>query len=125
VSVEASIYDRLTTDVGMLVDDRVFPVRLPNDVLLPAITYQRVSEQRIRSHPHGTSLIGALFQFTCWDHSPEGARDVARAVLSSYEAALEFAVVENYGELFAAGQKIFQAIVDVRLWNGLEEEVAS
>lgn len=104
-----------------VVDERVYPVVLPQGVSYPAITYQRVSTARIRAH-EGTSLVGPLFQVTCWHTSPVVARDVKRGVVEALEGTYQ-CLVENTLEMFEPETKLTKVIIDVRLWAGLEEEV--
>jgi len=107
--------------------DRVYPLVFPLGVTLPVLTYQRVSTQRVRVH-EGTSLVGALYQVTCWDNTPAGARALAREVVGALEdmtTEAGRALVQNQLEGFAPEQKLHRVIVDVRLWVGLEEEVAT
>jgi len=118
MSIDSDVYDTLT-----LAADNVYPVSVPPKALFPAVTYRRVSARRIRSHD-GTSLIGPLYQFTCWDTSAIVARQTARAVVEIWEPLMAECQIENHYETYDPGQKLFGAIVDVRIWAH-EEEVAS
>ena len=103
---------------------RVYPSVLAQGTILPAITYQRVSTRRVRSHG-GTSLVLPLYQVACWDATPVGARDVARDVIDAFESELGVWLVENQFEDFASEQKLYRVLIDVRLWAGVEEEVGA
>jgi len=109
------------------VAERVYPSVLPlgkqDEVQLPAVTYQRVSTLRIRSHD-GTSLLGPLYQITCWDSTSSGARALGRDVIDLYEPMIGLAYIENHLETFAPEQKLFAVIIDVRVWEGSEQEAS-
>jgi hypothetical protein len=123
MSFDATVFDLLSAGITDLVDDRIYPVGTSlQGKTLPAVTYGRVSTRRVRSHG-GTSLVEPLYQITCWDATPGGAREVARAVVEVFEDEIGTALVENTLEGFAPAQKLSQVVVDVRLVAGLEEEV--
>lgn len=109
MSIDADVYATLD---GIL---DLYPMALPLGVTLPAVTYQRVSTLRDRSHD-GTSLIGPLYQFTCWDRTAKGAREIARDVIAVWEPLIDRAQIQNTYESFDPAQKLYGVRVDVRVW---------
>lgn len=82
----------LTANAGVaaLVGPRVYPVRLPTNVTLPAVSYQRISSTRLHSHQGASGLAHPRLQVDCWGRSYSSARGVATAVrkaLDGYRGA--------------------------------------
>jgi hypothetical protein len=86
ITIEEGIYYRLTNFAGLtaLISTRVYPFRLPVDVTLPAVTYQRISTPRENTHDQenngsdGCDLAMPRFQFTVWDDGFSGAKAVVK-----------------------------------------------
>ena len=83
---EEGLFEYLDNYAGlsMEIDDRLYPLLLPQNVELPAVTYQRIStvrllefEQSFMPHPR--------FQFNCWAESFPRAKDVAEQVVHFLE----------------------------------------
>lgn len=79
MSLESVLYDRLTTHAGLsaLTVLRVYPLKMPQDVTLPAIVWQRISGERVGAMGADTGLVLARFQFTVWDDDFDGLIAVA------------------------------------------------
>lgn len=125
MTIDSDVFDVLTQIAG---EGAVFPTAfplLPNGATnpLPAIVYFRVTTQRVRSHG-GDSMIGALYQCTCWDRTAMGARALGREVAAEWASRVGQARVENEMDHWDPGQKLYARIVDVRVWTA-EEEAAS
>ena len=82
LNLEESLFDKLSkeTTVKALVSTRVYPIRLPRNVMLPCITYQRISTPRVHTHDSAGGTAHPRFQITCWDDDPKGCKVVADAV---------------------------------------------
>lgn len=80
--VEQAIADRLTTDatVASLVATRVFPEILPQDPTYPAIAYQRITTQRVRSMDGPSGLSRPRIQIDCYAAAYAQAKALADAV---------------------------------------------
>ena len=88
MSIGTLLYSKLTSDSGVsaLVSARVYAVILPNNAkkrsLLPAISYQRISN----TEQNGTSTLRETrYQVDCWDDGYEGVQALADAVKSALE----------------------------------------
>lgn len=77
--VEEALHDYLSTHPGLsaLIAGRIYPLVLPQKPTLPAITYQRISGLRVRSHQGPSGLASPRFQFDAWADSYASARTVA------------------------------------------------
>jgi hypothetical protein len=68
-----------------LIGSRMYPVALPPNVTLPAISYFRVSEPGDYTHQGPSRLQDARFQFSCWATTWVGARAIVTALLAALE----------------------------------------
>lgn len=93
MSIEARLYAQLTTHAGLaaLIADRAYPVQLPQDVALPAVTYLRVSDAPLLHRSGGAPTYNrARFQVDAWATSYDGAlalRKQIRAAMGAFVIA--------------------------------------
>ncbi|MFO7537616.1 MAG: DUF3168 domain-containing protein [Chloroflexota bacterium] len=52
-------------DIGALIGERCYPLRIPQDVERPAIAYRRISGKRVVSHSGPSNLARPRFEFEC------------------------------------------------------------
>ena len=71
----------LKADAGVKaqVAARVYPLKMPQKVPLPALTYQKVSGPRLQTQ-QGPSLANPRIQFSCWGAGYGDAKKTADAV---------------------------------------------
>lgn len=83
--IESALFAFLAADAGVsgLVASRIYPVRIPEGVALPALVYHEVSGPRIHSKDGDMSLAHPRFQFTCWADKYSDAKAVIKAVRSA------------------------------------------
>jgi hypothetical protein len=133
---EDALYDYLISDPTLndLVNGRIYPQRLPEGVLLPAISWQRISAERTYTYDpfdETDAYVSARIQFNCWAGVPEEAMTVGDAILgalSGYGGPMageligsSFAV--NEIDDFEAATKFYRRIVDFMI--SYEEDVAT
>lgn len=119
------LFPVLVADSGIsgLVGERIYPRRLPEGTELPAISWFRVSTQRIYTYdpyPETDAWATARVQFNCWSTFEEEADRVGEAVLlclSGYGSTLggeligsSFAV--NDLDLYDSEVEIFRRVLD-------------
>lgn len=93
LALEKALFDYLTSDpnVENLVSDRVYPIRVPEGAQLPAVTYARVSANRIYTHDafeDTNAFVRTRIQINCWSTKADEALEIGEAVmlaLSGYE----------------------------------------
>jgi hypothetical protein len=95
MTIEASIYTRLSTFAGLtaLVGTRIYRPILPTQVTLPAVAFFRVSAPR-EGYTMGTDggMPRSRWQFTAWAETVDGGshgQDIADAVAAQIILALE------------------------------------
>lgn len=123
--LETALFDYLSTDPGVsaLVGDRIYPVRLPEKAVLPAIAWNRVSANRLNTYDafeQTDAWVQARVQFNCWYNTAEGAIEVGEAVLlalSGYGGDMSgqligssFAV--NEFDTYEAATKLYRRILE-------------
>lgn len=84
MSIATLLYSQLvgTSGVTALVGTRVYPVTLPQTPVLPAISYQRVSN----TEQNGTSTLRTTrYQVDCWAVSYSAVQGLAAAVKTALE----------------------------------------
>jgi len=84
--IETALRSHLTADAGVsgLVEGRIYPLVLPPQPTLPAVTYQRVSRTPV-SDLSGVSHYVSRFQYSCWAQRYTQAKAVADAVRVAFE----------------------------------------
>lgn len=122
--IEAAIKGLLTGDatVSGLVSSRVYPIALPQEATLPAISYSRVSMfGKDVTHSGTNQAAKTVLQISCWARSALAAKNLAnavKAVLHGYSGAtggetIFYTQVVNEVDLFDPEVGIFQIPVDV------------
>lgn len=126
---EQALYEYLTDDgnIAALVSDRVYPMRLPEGAAMPAISWHRVSANRIYTYDlfaDTDAWTAARIQFNCWSRvSAEEAIAVGEAVLlalSGYDGDMGGQYI---GSSFAVGEldtyepdtQFYRRIVDLQM----------
>jgi len=92
MAFESGLRAFLLTDSGLqtAVAGRVYPLQLPQDTTLPAITYQRISTVRDHAMEAPMTLPDARFQFDVWADNYLASKSIAELVrkkLNGYKGA--------------------------------------
>lgn len=87
-TAEEALVARLQVDAGVLalVSTRIYPLITPQDVSMPAIAYQRISNVIDRTHSGFATRSVTRFQLTCQASSYAGAKALAVAVRRALES---------------------------------------
>lgn len=82
MTIEEALYKTLTSTIGLssLIEARVYPVLMPQNCQLPAITYQRISGSRVYAFQKDTDLAHPVFQINCWAKTYSEVKSIARQV---------------------------------------------
>lgn len=85
MSTESAIVARLKSDEGVTiwVDDRIYPIFIPESATLPCITYQTISRPEQQSHDGPVHLVNSRIQITSFADHFDDALSVAAAVRES------------------------------------------
>lgn len=85
-ALEQALFTYLSDDPGIasLVGDRIYPVRLPEGCVLPAVAWQRISARRLYTHDSfddTAAFVQARVQFSCWATTALEAIRIGEALL--------------------------------------------
>lgn len=80
--INQAVYEHLIadTDVKALVDDRIYPVLMPEDAYLPAIVYTPLNASYDSALQGDTGFVKQTVQFVCHGESFKKARELSRKV---------------------------------------------
>lgn len=86
MSAETTLYGVLAADAGVtaLAGTRIYPLLLPQEPTLPAITYQRISTTAVHTRS-GNGLAFVRLQLDCFAATYAGAKSLAAAVVAAVE----------------------------------------
>lgn len=131
--VEVHLFNRLIgfPGVASLVGSRIFPLKMAPDTKLPAITYQRISGERVLSMDKDSGLAHPRIQFDAWGNSYaevkklaeqvrlalEGYRDMTSTVMIN--GVIYLGDTDLYSE--AESTEIYRVSMDFEVWHNEAE----
>lgn len=125
MSVETELYTRLSgyTTLTNLTSTRQHPNVLPENETMPAISWRRVSDQRVSAMGADVVNVRARFQIDCWASTYTSMRAVADAVrgaLQRYSNLSTGGVIEdtyflNQTEFYENDTGIHHAALDFEI----------
>lgn len=125
MSVEKQLYTRLSTYTPLtaIVSNRIYPVKLPQNVTLPAVSYFRVSTDRHSAMGEDIADVTSRFQVSAWGQTYTSVRsiaDVVRAALERYsvngaDATIVTIFYINEQDLYEDDLQIYQLAMDFRI----------
>lgn len=115
------------TDITNLVGQRMYPVKLPQDPTMPAISYFRVSGIRHKSYGGPSGLAGPRIQIDAWAGEPSGYKtakelaDLIRKRLDGFSGLLGTdriwgAFLENDTDMYEDETKLHRVSQDYFVW---------
>lgn len=118
--IEAKLFSYLTSNanVSELVGTRIYPITLPPNYTLPAITYAKISGPKINAKGGATGLAHPRFQFSCWSKSYTEAKiiaDTVRLALNAWSECTTY--TENELDLYEQDTGLYHVPIDVVIWH--------
>jgi hypothetical protein len=101
--IEAGLYTRLNTQLTGI-GGRIYPKTMPQNVTLPAVTYELISDPRGNTHQGPDGTVEARYQVTTWSQSYQQAKTLSLQVknaLQGYRGPMGTGVA--VASIFAAG----------------------
>lgn len=100
MAIETAIWQILADDsgVGTLCGDRIYPIGVPQDGTLPAVTYQQIAGPRDHTFSGASGLVVAFYQVTSWATTyaaAKGLSEAVRAALDDYAGTVDEIWVKN------------------------------
>ena len=118
--LEPKIYSVLSgaAAVAAVVSTRIYPVVLPQDVTLPAITYSRISGGQVNSLTGYSGLENPRIQIDVWGATYPACQTLAADVHTAMDAATTFgAHLESDMDFYEDDTKIYRVSMDFSVWN--------
>ncbi len=123
MSIRGAIRSHLMADpaVAPLVAARIYPMRLPQSPVLPALTIQLITGRWLISHSGRNSLRpGERYQVDCWSKTADGAEALAEAVVDAIGAfrgtwgtvPIGASLISTAQEDFDTGSGLYRQILD-------------
>lgn len=116
------LYRHLSTVAAItaITSARIYPVILPpgTAAAFPAITYLRVSGDRIYSLSGYSTLENPRMQVDCWSTSFETTKGLADEVRQAMDNATAFAsILISDQDLYEDEMKLYRISMDFSVWN--------
>ena len=129
MSVEKDLHTYMLSRsaISTLIGTRMYNQKLPNDPTLPAITYNRISTVRRRSHDGDSSLTRPRIQYSCWGATPDDVEDLSDAIedeMKSFSgtagsSTVYATIVENRLSMYDSESKFYHIPIDLMVqYNG-------
>jgi len=118
--IESLIYTVLTadTDVSRRIDTRVYPIVMPQGVTLPAISYQRISNNPVNSLQGYSGLGNPHITVNSWATGYDAAKALAQDVLDAMDAATTFkCVMTNEMDGYDQDVSLYVVSQDYSCWG--------
>jgi len=86
-TIETVIYTILSgdTDITDLASTRIYPVYVPQNATMPALTFQHISANREYTLAGSFGMVASRYQINCWSSNYSGARELAEVVREAME----------------------------------------
>ena len=118
---EKAVFDQL--DAIPALSGRVYPLQLPQNVLYPAVVYQRISGLRTSAFKRDATPVDATIQVDLYAEYEKGYA-AFEAVVQSVRAALQRQATGNAIDMFLAAERdeyeegtdLYRKTYDVRVW---------
>jgi len=93
---EEALFAHLKAFTGLksLVDERIYPLVLPQKAVLPAVTYQKISGERLHKLQGDTGFTRPVYQLSCWAENYAQCKAVAEQVRLCLQASYFAAAAE-------------------------------
>ena len=131
--IEEAIYSYLSGHAGLiaLVGTRIYPLVMPQNTILSAVTFSKVSGPRVHAMQQDAGLAYPRFQVSCWGATYKSAKDVAaqvRAALQDFKGtmggvggvAVSGVFIQDENDLYEPGTQVYHVALDFTIWH-LEE----
>ena len=126
MTIEASVWQILADNagVGALCEDRIYPVKVPQNATFPCVTYSRVSTNRWSAMGSDTGIADKRFQVSSWGETYAEANALAeavRAALQRYRGTVDGVLIQDIfvdgdgPETWEDEAGAYQAVTDYRV----------
>lgn len=118
--METEIYTVLKDNatVNALVNTRIYPVVMPQDPIMPAITYYETGNNPVNTLTGKTGLENPQIAINCWATAYDTADRIAKAVHGAMDGCRTFrAVLINQMDVYDPEIGLFSKAQSYSCWN--------
>jgi len=117
--IQAQIFTALaeSADIIALADDRIYPVRLPRDSVLPAVVYQIPNIEPISSMSGDSGIDNATVQIVSWAKDYSKAHELAFAVRKALSESGLRIITESQNDDEDLDTHSFSVILGFKVWS--------
>lgn len=122
MSIEKAIYTRLSEFAGLsaLVAARIHPLKLPQNVTYPCVTFSKISTERHSAMGADAAVTRSRYQVSSWAKNYSDVEPVSeqvRAALQRFRGTVSSVVIqdifiENELDLYESDVNVYQIIQD-------------
>lgn len=133
ITIENGLIYHLGNNAGvsaLVPQDRIYHLRLPQTVTMPAITVQRVSSPRVQTHDEGGGgLAHPRIQIDCWGTTYASVKEVTDAVRAAIKGfsgtfgtppntvTVNACLIEDERPEAYPDENLYRIISDYRFWH--------
>lgn len=118
--IESELYSALTADttISAVTSSRIYPIVMPQDVTLPAITYERISGQPVNGLAGYLGMDNARIMINIWATRYDTAKELAEDVHDCLNKIRTFrAILVNHMDGFDVDTGLYIVSQDYSCWN--------
>lgn len=120
MALEADFYATITADAGVsaIVGSRVYPLRAPQNVTKPYITFQRILTNPVSSIDGNLNTVRARLQIDCWADTYAAVRGLYTAVkayLNSSPAGLAATLLLEARDFYEDDTRLYRVSIDAAI----------
>ena len=117
--IEDAMYAHLSTVASLttLVSNRIYPIMMPQDPTLPAITYQRISNNPQWAMGGACGLDNPRMQIDCWTTSFAASKALGDALRKAMAMPGTFNAIQlNDQDIYEVDTEIYRVSMDYSCW---------
>lgn len=118
--IETSLRALLVTDAAVKrrVNTRIFPVVMPQDVALPAVSYQRISADPVNTLSGASGLVNAHIVINSWARTYDEAKALSLEIRTAMNGATTFrSVLTNELDGYDQDVSLYVVSQDFSCWG--------
>lgn len=120
MSIETNLYTALTADADIkrIVNTRIYPVVMPQDVTLPAVSYQRMSANPLNTLDGYAGMKNAHVVINAWARTYDEAKELSGHIHTAMDSVRTFrAVLTNELDGYDPEVSLYVVSQDFSCWG--------
>lgn len=119
MTIEQTVLAALTTGSPLPTNagSRVYAVLMPQGIALPAISYQRISNDPLADYNGDDGLDNVRLQVDCWGATYGAVKQLGEQVRAAFESAGMVFNLDNDRDEFELETKLYRLSMDFLIWG--------